>query len=128
VLIRLGPLDQPQPGHVLDDAPPRLEALEARVLAGALVHPSVEADDLANLETVPAADLEVGGVVGRRHLDHARPELGVDRGVGHDLHANRAFDRGNLEFPPDVLRVPPVLRVDGEGRVAELRLRAHGRQ
>jgi hypothetical protein len=125
VLVRLDALDEVQSGHVLDDPLPRLEPVEPGVLSGELVHPPVEADDLPDLEPVASPDLEVGRIVGGRDLDHTRPELRVDRGVGDDLHPDRPLDRPDLDLLPDVVRVAAVLRMDRQRRVAELRLRPH---
>ena len=52
------------------------------------------------------ADLEVDGVVARRHLDDPGAELGIDGLVGHHPHGDVAVDRRDVEGLADVLAIP----------------------
>ena len=82
VLLHL--FEQAQRLQVLHHPPAGLVPVKARVRAGRLGHAGVIADHLDLREAVALADLEVVGVVGGRHLDHARAELRVDELVGDD--------------------------------------------
>ena len=76
------------------------------------------------LEPVRAADLEVVRVVAGRDLQRAGAELGLDVLVGDDLQppADDRQDRHLADQP----RVAVVVRVDGDRRVGQHRLRPHG--
>ncbi len=75
-------------------------------------------------QAVALADLEVVRVVRRGHLDGAGAELGVDVLVGDDRDG--AVGQRQLDEPADQVLVALVLRVDGDGRVAEHGLGAGG--
>ena len=124
-----------QVGALLGDDP----ALRAQLLAHGLasrepVHPveagAAAADDGALVEdrghrqAVPAADLEVVGVVRRRHLHRARAERRVDVGVGD--HRDRAPDDRQLDPAADEVRVALVVGVHGDAGVTQHRLHARG--
>ena len=96
------------------------------VLAGRRRHLAVEADDGADGQAVPLADLEVDRIVAGRDLDDAGAELGIDRLVRHHPHRDGAADGRDLEVTADVLRVARIVRMHGQAGVAELGLGPHG--
>jgi len=102
-----------------------LEPLEAGERAGVGVHRAVGVHHVDDRQAVSFADVEVGAVVGRSHLQDARAELLLDGGVADD------GDLGAREGPPDVLadEVPVafVLGVHRDGGVARNGLRTRGR-
>ena len=77
-------------------------------------------EDVDGRQVGPGGDLEVVGVVGGGDFDGARPELGVDRGVGH--HRDLPADERQDERPADGGGVALVVGVDGHAGVAEHRL------
>ncbi len=94
-------------------------------LAGLLRHEPVGADHHRLGQAVRAADLEVRGVVARRHLKRTGAELGLDALVRDHRHA--ALDEGDDDLLADEAGVPLVLGMHGDGDVGEDRRRAHGR-
>ena len=99
--------------------------VEPGQLAGLLVHEPVGADHHRLGQAVRAADLEVGGVVARRHLERTGAELGLDALVRDHRHA--ALDEGHDDLLADEVGVALVLGMHGDGDVGEDRRRAHGR-
>ena len=95
---------------------PGLEALHARQRTGVGVHGAVGVHHIEDRKVMTLADIEVGAVVGRGHLEHACAEGAFDGGVADDL------DLGAGERAPDVLAdevlVALVFGVDGHSRVA----------
>ena len=92
-------------------------------LARLLGHPPVRADHADLLEPVPAADLEVVGVVAGGDLQRPGAELGVDVLVGDDRQA--AADQRQHAVLADQVGVALVVGVDRDRGVGEHRLRAH---
>jgi hypothetical protein len=74
---------------------------------------------------VPPADLEVGGIVGRRHLDGAGAEGWVHRLVGHDR--NQPVGEREPQLLASEVAVAIIFRMHRDGSVAEHGLRAGGR-
>ena len=99
--------------------------IESGQLPRLLVHEPVGADHHRLGQAVRAADLEVSGVVSRRHLQRAGAELGLDAFVGDHRHV--PLDERHDRLLADDAGVPLVLRMDGDGDVGEDRRRAHGR-
>ena len=87
------------------------------------VHGAVEGDDADHREAVALADVVVGGVVGRGHLEGAGAELGLHRLVleDRDLPAGERQD----DVAADERGVAGVAGGDGDAGVAEYRLGAH---
>ena len=83
-------------------------------------------DDLGHLEVVALTHGEVVRVVGRGDLHHACAELGVDVVVGDDDHA-ASLDERVREGGADEVLVALVVRVDGDGDIAEHGLDTGGR-
>ena len=110
--------------ELLDERLAALIAVHARVLAGTLEHLARVADDLDLLEVMALAHLKVVRIVRRRDLDGARAEVLVDVLVGEQRDA-AADDRQDQRLA-DVL-VTLVVRMDGDARIAEHRLRARRR-
>ena len=118
----------------LDQRPERLEVRQHALAGLVAVEPRVGAalgrdgrvgvHDVDLGAVVPLADVEVVGVVGRRHLHRAGAEGRIDEVVGDDRdlapherqHDGRAHER----------RVALVVRVHGHAGVAEHRLRTGG--
>ena len=111
--------------QVRDHALGGLLDLEPGVRAAGLGDAAVLADGLDGLQTVRAADVEVGEVVGRRDLEGAGAEGRVDALVGHDREL-APQQRQDGRLADDVL-VPLVVGVHGHGRVAQHRLRPRRR-
>ena len=111
--------------ELLDERLAALIAVHARVLAGTLEHLARVADDLDLLEVMALAHLEVVRVVGRRDLDGARAEVLVDVLVGEQRNA--AADDWQDQRLADEVLVALVIRMDGDTRIAEHRLRARRR-
>ena len=115
---------QPQLLQIGHDALPRLPAVQAGVASGVVVHPPLLVHHLHLGQAVALAHLEVVGVMRRGHLDRSGAKLGVGVGVGdqrnfplHQREQNRLAVK---------LAVALILRVDGDGRVAQHGLRARG--
>ena len=119
-LLELTALAQP-----LDDALVGLGLGKPGKLAGGLVHPAVGADHGQNRQVVAPADLEVGRVVTRGHLERAGTEVRLDRLVGDHRHA--ALDERDDDLPADRVAVTLVLGMHRDRDVGEDRLRPHGR-
>ena len=119
--VDVGALLMDDPPHLpkaLQHPGPRRVPVEApELLRGGVGDPRLGGQDVARGEAVPAADLEVRRVVGRRDLDRAGAEFRVDRRVGHDRELP-AVERVP-DLPPDQVTVPFVVRMDGHARVAE---------
>ena len=108
----------------LADGDARLEPVHAVELGAGAGDDAALVHDRGHRQAVPAADLEVVGVVRGRHLHRAGAELGVDVVVGQDRDA--APDQRQLDLPPDQVPVAVVVRVHDDGGVAEHRLDARG--
>ncbi len=110
--VRLQPLNHPPPcfGHRHPGEGP-----------GGLVHRAVQVHHERHREAVPAADLEVVGIVGRGHLH--RP--GAERRIHRLVRDNRNLPIHNRQPHrlADEMRVAGVLRVDRHSGVAQHRLR-----
>ena len=116
---------EPLRAQLVEDGLARLVPIQAGVRPGVLVHPAVEPDHRDGRQAVPLTDLEVDGVVRRRHLQRAGPEVLVDRLVGHDRQL-AVHDRKDGRLADQVL-VAPVGRVHGHAGVGEHRLDARRR-
>ena len=88
---------------------------------GVLVHRAVEVHHVDGVEAVALADLEVVVVVAGRHLQGARAELRVHGVVGD--HRQEAAQNRKHGRAADQVGVPVVVRVHGDRRVAQQRLR-----
>jgi hypothetical protein len=111
-----------------EDGAARLEPLHAAVARGHLgdvEQPRVAVEDVDKRKPVPAADLEVVEVVRGRDLHRPGPLRGVRVRVGddRDAPARERQDRLAADQGPVAL----VVRVHGDGGVAEHRLRPRGR-
>ena len=112
--------------QTLDDAPPRLEPVQAfEVRARLGRHSAVQADHPNARKVVPPGDLVVVRIVKGRHLDEPRAELRVDVLVRHQAKAP-AEDRQPRETVRQVA-VALVVRVESHRRVAQHRLGPRGR-
>jgi len=98
---------------------PGLEAVQAGERARLGDHPALVHDDQAG-QAVAAADLEVVRVVRWRHLDRAGAELRVHVRVGD--HRDAAAGQRQFHLGAHQVRVPGVVRMDGDGGVAQHRL------
>ena len=125
VLDLLGPLQQPQRVEVLRRGLARLLQGHAPIPAGVLVHDALGIDDLNLLQVVPLSHQEVVGVVGRRDLDAARPELRVHHVVLDD--GDLAIRQGDADPFSDHAAVLLRSRVHRDGHVSQDRLRARRR-
>ena len=124
--VGLGARDQALLPELGDDRPLRLGDREPGEPLGRLGRdPTVLADHLRLGETVAAPDLEVVGVMRRRDLQRAGPELGLDVVVGDDLQS--APDERQDRRLADQAPVAVVVGMDRDRRVGEHRLRPHGR-
>jgi hypothetical protein len=104
---------------------PRLLLRETGELPGVFVHPPLGPDHHRLGQAVRAADLEVGRVVSRRHLERARAELGLHAFVGDD--GDPSFDERDDHLAPDEVAIAVVLRVHGDRDVREDGRRSDGR-
>ena len=122
VPVLLDPLDQALGFQIVHDPPARLEPVEAAVSLGRIVvDPGVGVEDVDHLQPVALADLEIVEIVGRGDLDRAAALLRVGIVVGHDRQAPP--DQGQDRVPADQVAVALVLRMDGDGGVAQHGLR-----
>jgi hypothetical protein len=103
-----------------------LEAVHAVELRAGARDVAGLVDDLGNLEVVALAHGEVVRVVRRGDLHHAGAELRVDVVVGDDDHA-ASLDERVRQRRADEVFVALVIRVDGDGDIAEHRLDPGGR-
>ena len=98
-----------------------LEAVHALKLgSGKGVKSAVGMEDVDDLEVVFQADRKVVFVMRRGHLEHARPELGIDVIVGDD--GDFGLGERTDDHLPDEIGVAFVLRIHRHGRVAHERL------
>ena len=95
-------------------------AVKSRVFSRALAHRSVRIDDDDLLEMVALPHLEVVRVVGRRHLDRARSECGVDIRIGKERNA--PLHHGQDQSLADEAFVALIIRMHSDPRIAEHRL------
>ena len=122
----LAPRARPLSASAFFTARAGLLAVHAREGAGVRVERPVEVEDVDLLELVALARREVVEVVRGRHLHGAGAELRVDEHrVGHD--GEGAVDERVLDALAVERGVARVVRVHGDGRVAEHRLRARRR-
>ena len=119
-LALLEPAPLVEPG---DD--PRVGLLLVEALEALGDHAAVEPDHRERLETVRAADLEVGRVVTRGDLESAGAELRIDPLVGDHRHA--ALDDRDDDLASDGSPVPLVVGVHRNGDVGEDRRGPHRR-
>ncbi len=75
-------------------------------------------------QVVPAADLEVVGIVRRCHLHRAGAELGIDVRIGHDR--DLAAGQRQLDRLANKVGVARVVRMHSDGGVAEHRFNPRG--
>ena len=116
--VFLGPLEQAEGIHALDDALARLHAVEAAVfLGGVFVEAGVGIEHVDHLQAMPAPHREVVEVVGRRDLDRTRPLFRIGVLVGDDRHA--APDDGQDAGLSDEVPVSPVVRMDRHRGIAQ---------
>ncbi len=101
------------------------EAILSRVRAGLLVHRRLVGHHVGRLQAMSQADLVIGGIVGRRDFDRAGTEGRVHRLVGDDGDA--PADGGQHHRLADQMPPALILRVHGDGGIAQDRLRAGGR-
>ena len=107
----------------LDDEFPRLLALHSAVFFGnVVVERAVGIEKVDYFEVVPLSDFPVVRVVGGRNLHHSRPEFLVDVAVGD--YRDFLVDEGKDDLLSDKILVPLVIGIDGDGSIAEERLRA----
>ena len=125
VAVRLHARDEPPVLQRLHDARPRFLARQPAEIPRVLVHGRVGVHHHDGGQAVPLAQLEVVGIVGRRHFHRARPELWIHRLVedDRDLAAEERQDgRSPLERG-----VALVLGVHRHRHVPQHRLGARGR-
>ena len=123
--VRLRGLEQTVALELLDDPRVRLFLRQTCELAGFIAHASVEPDHGQLRQPVVAADLPVHGVVARRDLHRAGPELRIDTIVFDDREP--APDDREDGFLSHELAVPLVAGMDRDRDVREHRRRPHGR-
>ena len=125
--VQVGPLLRDDPALLaqgLDDGRAGLEPVQPLEGPGRGDDaPVVEHGDRG--QPVALADLEVVRVVRRRHLDRAGAEARVDVVVGDDR--DPASGQRQLHLAADEVRVTLVVRMHGDGGVAEHRLGPGGR-
>src|SRR5215210_7433565 len=103
-----------------DNGFPGLFAAHADEGTAVSVYGAVWVHNVDGGQAEPFADLEVVWVVGRRDLEDAGAEAGVDVVVGEDLYL--ALDERHLHPATDQASVALVVGVDDEGRIPEHRL------
>ena len=109
----------------LADGDARLEPVHAVELGARAGDDARLVHDRRHRQAVPAADLEVVGVVRGGHLDRAGAERRVDVVVGEDRDS--PADHRQLDVAADQVPVAVVVRVHDDGGVAQHRLDARGR-
>ena len=121
-------LDRDEHTHLLkllDESLAAFIAVHTRILAGTLEHLARVANDLDFLKVMALAHLEVVRIVCRRDLDSARAEVLVDVFIGEQRDA-AADDRQDQRLADEIF-VALVIRMDGDARIAEHRLRTRRR-
>src|SRR6185437_13652744 len=93
-------------------------------LRNVLVERGARSQDVDLFQAVAQADLVVVEIVRRRDLDAAGAEGGVDVGVGNDWY--RPVSERQRQAFADEMFVALVVRIHGDGRVAQHRLRTGG--
>ena len=120
--MRLDLFDEARGLEFGDDAPARLEAVEAVITRGRRVADlRIGGQHIDQRQSVPLADFVVVEVVGGSHLDAARAECRVDEVVGD--HRYFAVGQRQRERRPAEPAVALVVRMECDGGVAEQRLR-----
>ena len=125
-LVRLDALDEPQRLQVGEHAGARGDTIKTPIGCGhGVVERGVQIHDVDERQAVPLAHLVVVEVVRRRDLDAAAAESRIDVAVGDDgefalgeRQAHRAADQGAITL---------IVRMYGNGGIAEQRFRARGR-
>ncbi len=108
-----------------DDGFAAFESVQpAEIVAGGVGHATVGPDHDGERQIMAGAHLVVGRVVGRGDFDAAGTELRIDEFVADDGDGFVAQRQEHLA--PDQGAVPFVVRVDGDGLVAEHGLGAGG--
>ena len=110
--------------EVGDECLPRFVAIHALVFAAPVVDGGVVVHDLDLFQAVALPDEEVVRVVRGRDLHAARAEADLDIVVGDDR--NLSADNRQNQRLADKVGVALIVRVDGDGGVAEHRLGAGG--
>ena len=120
VLIRLLLHEAADLGEQLGGALAGGEAFHAgEVLAGELVECAVRVHDVDHRQAVALADLEVGLVMGRRHLQHAGAEGEIDVLIGDNRQQGLVLDRQRpAHMLADEVGVAFVLGIHRDGGVA----------
>ena len=116
--------DPALPAQFLLDRGPRLEPVHPVENRSGVGDPCVLGHDRRHRQAVPAADLEVVGVVRRGHLDRAGAERRVDVVVGH--HRDLPVQDRQQHGAADQVGVALVVRVHGHRHVAEQGLHPGG--
>jgi hypothetical protein len=112
--------------------PALLELLDHRLASGESVHATeslgngiaerrVLVEDVDLLEIMTQPDLEVVGIVRRRHFHETRPELRIDELIRDD--GDLALGQRQAHRLADQVLVPVVLRMNSHGGIAEHGLR-----
>ena len=126
VAARLGRDDRTLRFEVAHDGFACGEAVEAAIGFRRLGrHLPVEPDHARHRQAVAFADGVVDRIVRRRDLHGAGAELAIDHRIGDDRNASPG--ERNDDAPADPLAIARVVRMDGDRRVAEHRLRPRGR-
>ncbi len=114
---RAGAARSPRRLAASSDREERLVALQQQ--------PRLGIEDVDERQLVPAPDLEIVEVVRRRDLHRARALLGIGIAVGDDR--DEPSDERQADAPAVQVDVALVLRVHGDGGVAQHRLGPRGR-
>ena len=110
----------------LDDLGPRFchrQAVQLRHLGD--VHPAIQMEDCQDRKMMSLADVVIGDIMARGHLDRPGPKLAINGLIGHDRHD--AMNHRQRHRLADQVLVTPVVGVDRDSGVADHGLRTGGR-
>ena len=110
----------------LDDLGPRFchgQAVQLQHLGD--VHPAIQMENCQDRKMMSLADVVIGDIMARGHLDRPGPKLAIDGLIGHDRHD--AMDHRQRHRLADQVLVTPVVGVDRDTGVTDHGLRTSRR-
>jgi len=112
--------EQPGSLEVGHDPPSRLVPVETFVRSAFSGDRSVRGEDVDLGQPVPLPDLEVVGIMGRRHLDSPGAERRIHVLIGHD--GDLATQQRQYDGRPDELAIPLIVGMHRYACVSQHRL------
>src|SRR2546426_2112 len=118
------PDQEPLRAQILQHALARFETIQPRISARILIHTGVLVHHIDLRQVMPQPGLKIIGIVRRRDLHRARPELRLREVIGNDR--NLAVHQRQQNFFPMQMPVALVFFVYCDSRITQHRFRASG--